>query len=68
MTATEKEIKKAEAFKELMNLKWKRLQYTKMFLSERWETLTEKEKETIKAEAEELDRKIANLEMLYRKL
>jgi len=63
----ELEIKKAQALKELINLKWKRLEYTKIFLSERWNTLSQKEKDTIKAEAEELDRKIAALEMLCRK-
>ena len=63
----ELEIKKAQALKELINLKWKRMEYTKIFLSERWNTLSQKEKDAIKAEAEELDRKIEALEMLCRK-
>jgi len=35
----------------------------KIFLSERWDRLSEKDKDAIKAQVEELDRKIDALEM-----
>ena len=41
-----------------MNLRWKRMELVKIFLSERWDTLTEKEKDAINAQVEELERKI----------
>jgi len=59
----EREKKREDVFRELMNLRWKRMELVKIFLSERWDTLTEKEKDAIKAQVEELDRKIGALEM-----
>jgi hypothetical protein len=59
----EREKKREDVFRELMNLRWKRMELVKIFLSERWDTLTEKEKDAIKAQVEELERKIGALEM-----
>ena len=59
----DREKKREDVFRELMNLRWKRMELVKIFLSERWDTLTEKEKDAIKAQVEELDRKIGALEM-----
>jgi hypothetical protein len=59
----EREKKREDVFRELMNLRWKRMELVKVFLSERWDRLSEKEKDAIKAQVEELDRKIDALEM-----
>jgi hypothetical protein len=59
----EREKKREDVFRELMNLRWKRMELVKIFLSERWDRLSEKEKDAIKAQVEELDRKIDALEM-----
>jgi hypothetical protein len=59
----EREKKREDVFRELMNLRWKRMELVKIFLSERWDTLSEKEKDAINAQVEELDRKIDALEM-----
>jgi hypothetical protein len=59
----DREKKREDVFRELMNLRWKRMELVKIFLSERWDTLSEKEKDAINAQVEELDRKIDALEM-----
>ena len=59
----EREKKREDVFRELMNLRWKRMELVKIFLSERWDRLSEKEKDAINAQVEELDRKIDALEM-----
>lgn len=59
----EREKKREDVFRELMNLRWKRMELVKIFLSERWDRLSEKDKDAIKAQVEELDRKIDALEM-----
>jgi hypothetical protein len=59
----DREKKREDVFRELMNLRWKRMELVKIFLSERWDRLSEKDKDAIKAQVEELDRKIDALEM-----
>jgi hypothetical protein len=57
------EREREDVFRELMDLRWKRMELVKIFLSERWDRLSEKDKDAIKAQVEELDRKIDALEM-----
>jgi len=55
-------MEKKDIMKELIRLRWKRINLASIFLSERWKTLSQEEKDAVKTQADELDHKIEDLE------